>query len=49
MIFYFTIVGFIAAFSLSWAVLTTNKDERTIAIYTCVVASGLLIYSVIKL
>jgi|NOAtaT_7_FD_contig_21_2958419_length_892_multi_6_in_0_out_0_2 hypothetical protein len=48
MIFYFAIVGCIAALSLSWAVFTTDKVERTLAIYTCVVASGLFIYLIMK-
>ena len=48
MIFYFAVVGCIAALGLSWAVFTTNKVDRTLGIYTFVVASGLFIYSIMK-
>ena len=48
MIYWLSILGAVAILSLSWAIRADNKVDRTLGIYTFVVASGLLIYSIIK-
>jgi hypothetical protein len=48
MIFWLSILGAVAILSLSWAIRADSKVDRTLGIYTFVVASGLLIYSIIK-
>ena len=48
MTFLLVFVGFITVFSLSWALCTTYENERPVATYVFIVASGLLIYSLMK-
>ena len=48
MIYWLSIVGIVAIFSLSWAVYADTKVDRTLGIYTFIVALGLFIYTIIK-
>jgi hypothetical protein len=47
-IFWLLMVSLVALLSLSWAVWADNKVDRTLGIYTFLVASGLFIYSIMK-
>jgi len=47
-IFWLVIIWMVVIFSLSWAVYADNKVDRTLGIYTFIVALGLFIYSVTK-
>ena len=48
MIYWLSILGAVAILILSWAIRADNKVDRTLGIYTFVVASGLFIYSIMK-
>jgi hypothetical protein len=48
MIFWLCILAFVATFSLLMAVWPSDKVERTLGIYTFIVALGLFIYTLIK-
>ena len=47
-IYWLSIVGTVAILSLSWAVWSDNKVDRTLGIYTFIVALGLFIYTIMK-
>ena len=48
MIYWLSLLGAVAILSLDWAIRADNKVDRTLGIYTFVVASGLFIYSIMK-
>jgi len=48
MIFWLCILAFVATFSLLMAVWPSDKVERTLGIYTFIVASSLFIYTIMK-
>lgn len=47
-IYWLCILAFVATFSLLMAVWPSDKVERTLGIYTFIVALGLFIYTIIK-
>lgn len=48
MIFWLVMIWIVVIFSFSWAVYADNKVDRTLGIYTFIVALGLFIYSIMK-